>query len=223
MATISLRRVKPDLQYQRSEVVEHVVLSATERQMYDFILARTKKMLSCSGGNSPSHVLLRSILQLRQLCSHGNSKNLANTSPSIQSRKNTSICDQCGESLDLSQALTPETQGDGQEHLCYDCALRCDGNAFDIVSHSPFASYLKHDEVKLLEMKNQTCIGPSSTIFHYDDLNIHQNMPISHGAEESSKLMKVFSNLRHIQQSAPNGQTLAKRSVTGYNYSFAKT
>lgn len=217
MATISLRRAKVACKStSRSEQVELVELSITERQEYDLILAQARKTLSSCAGNAPSHVLLRSILQLRQLCSHGNYRSTENTTSSSQSWKNTPNCHQCGDSLNLSQSLTPEFQGSQQQQLCYECALSRGGNTPNIAPPSPSANHLK---AELVEIESEMGMGTLSAV-SYNDTNTHRNMSMLDRAEESSKLKKILSKLCHIQKPTMNGQALAKRLVTSHCHCY---
>lgn len=220
MATVSLRRAKVACQPQRrSEQVEAVQLSITERKKYDLILAQARKTLSSCIEKAPSHVLLRSILQLRQLCSHGSYKSLETTTSATQPWKIMPNCYHCGDYLNLSQSFLPEAQSSQQQQLCYDCALSWSGNTPSAAPLSPSAYQLNNHEAELVEIDNKLS-GDMLSTFDFNDLGTHQSASILDMAKESSKLKKVLSNLCHIQQSATNGQALAKRSVTSHCYTY---
>lgn len=77
MKALAIRRTKGASGVSgRSEKLMPVDLSPTERLQYERIRDRAKQLLfesSSSGCSQPSHVILQTILRLRQLCSHGHS------------------------------------------------------------------------------------------------------------------------------------------------------
>lgn len=194
MTTVALRRAKAACQIRRrSEIQESVVLSSDEREQYDRILFHAKKMRSKSTRDAPAQVLFRSIIKLRQICSHGKLNHLPETGSDRQTRGQTSNCRNCGDSLPRSP-MSIEVDRDIQEgQLCYDCAL-----SYDIATDlSPHHSLLDVDaEVSENEDVEMDMYRDESPLLK---------------TEKSSKLEKVLSNLFKRQRDFNDDRTPVKR------------
>lgn len=123
MSSIALRRSKITCESRiRVERVEVVVLSPEEREQYKMFLLEAKEKRTRRGRNTRAQVLLRAILKLRQLCSHGT----LNPKTAVSSCKDISHCPQCGNPLPLFIPKTEAIQSvrEDQEHrVCHDCTL----------------------------------------------------------------------------------------------------
>lgn len=204
MGSIALRRSKITCDSRsRVERVEVVVLSPEERERYNMFIPRAKEKHIRRGRDTRAQVLLRAILRLRQLCSHG----MLNPKPAVLDCKDISHCPQCGNSLSLFLPKTEAIQSirEDQEHrVCHDCTLS--GNI-----NTPTVDYQ--------DQSIDDYVGlPSGPVISGTD--IYQNSSLaracSNGFEvkndnKSSKLDKVLSNLVELHAELDNEGAPVKR------------
>lgn len=127
MKALAIRRTKGASGVSgRSEKLMPVGLSLTERSQYERIRDRAKQLLesSTSGASHPSHAILQTILQLRQLCSHGHSNVNPGLGVTNLPYNGTDSCNQCG--IVILKASTLENSFSGQcgHRLCPDCYVQ---------------------------------------------------------------------------------------------------
>lgn len=194
MTTVALRRAKAACQIRRrSEIQELVVLSSDEREQYDRILFQAKQMRSKSTRDAPK-ALFRSIIKLRQICSHGKLNHPPETRSDRQTWGQTSNCRNCGDSLPRSPLSIEVDRGIHGGQLCYDCALSWNDIATDL---SPHHSLLDVDaEVSENEDVEMDMYRDESSLLK---------------AGKSSKLEKVLSNLFKRQRDFNDDRTPVKR------------
>ena len=207
MTSIALRRVDVACKVRnRSERVEMAMLSHTEREKYDSILTQARTTLASSGKKTAAHVLMSSILRLRQICSHGILSLDSNLSMTIPPTKRILNCQQCGDPL----SLPTESRGDGVDlenrsgnSFCYDCALSQSNDLQDTVSQSlSFNQSGASTDVLTDEIAMDIDV---------DSANVYEDALTTASRGNSSKLEKVLSNLIQLQDQSKNSQSPIKR------------
>lgn len=195
MTTVALRRAKAACQIRRrSEIQQLVVLSSDEREQYDRILFHAKKMRSKSTRDAPAQVLFRSIIKLRQICSHGKLNHSPETRSDRQTWGQSSNCRNCGDSLPRSPMPIEADQDIQGSQLCYDCALSWNDIATDLSPHH-----------SLLDVDAQ--VSENEDV----EMDVYRDESPLLKAEKSSKLEKVFSNLFKRQRVFNDDRTPVKR------------
>ena len=201
MTTMALRRTKVLVQGQcRLERVETVILSPEEREKYCEVLSQANEMLGHVSQIVSSN-LLGYLLKLRQICSRG----LHNSS--WGHTVNLSTCTQCGDAL--SKSVHKEVQTVLQDQLCYDCELAASGT---ILTLGRSRGTLSGRKIKYSATGTSTdtdTISPSNDSLN-DDYLIREE-PTFRTREKSSKLEKVLSNLRELQQNSKDSHDPIKR------------
>ncbi|SLM38846.1 Zinc finger, RING/FYVE/PHD-type [Lasallia pustulata] len=125
MKALAIRRTKGATGVSgRSEKLVPVELSPTERSRYTEIRDQAKQFLlesSTSGCSQPSHIILQTLLRLRQLCSHGHSNVIPGLDVKELPYNGMDSCNQCG--IPIKTVFTLETNFRGQcgHQFCPDC------------------------------------------------------------------------------------------------------
>lgn len=212
MTTLALRRTKASCYRQRrSERVESIILSAKEREQYNLILQHVKKMRSRTAHDARSHILLRAIIKLRQICSHGTLSATSIFTNEAPYTEETLSCHQCGDSLPSLPMQIEEPQDFQGAQLCHDCQLGSYNAAPD--SSSLYSSF----NGPLLQVHDSTNIKDSlrieEIVYGSDSTGADKyqvKMPPT-TYQTSSKLDKVLSNLIDLQQIRSEGEAPVKR------------
>ena len=179
----------------RVERVEVVVLSPEEREQYKMFVLEAKEKRTRRGRDTRAQVLLRAILKLSQLCSHGT----LNPKKAVSSPKDISYCPQCGNPLPLVLPKTEAIQSvrEDQEHrLCHDCTLS--GNINNPTIDSQDQSIDDYVQLSSVPVMSGTDIYQDGSLIVKND-------------HKSSKLDKVLSNLVDLQTDFDNEGAPAKR------------
>lgn len=188
MSSIASRRSKMTCESRsRVERVEVVVLSPEEREQYKMFLLEAKENTR-RGRDTRAQVLLRAILKLRQLCSHGT----PNPKTAVSSPKYISHCPQCGNPLPLVLPKTEAIQSvreDQEYRMCHDCMLNGNINTPTIDSQDQSID----DYVELM-----------TDIYQDSSLKVKND-------HKSSKLDKVLSKLVDLQTEFDNEGAPVKR------------
>lgn len=204
MTTVALRRIKlADQSRRRYERVESVVLTPAERGKYQEILQEARKTLDASTPDTPSSSLLRYLVRLRQICSHGIYNMVSNVTESVPT------CCQCGDDLP-SPKTAPRTVPMGQEdRLCYDCGL-----ASSESTSTPASDNLYDNQTGArIPSSAMEIDSGTDTISSYllSESYMSQDESVSKPINKSSKLEKVLSNLKELQQVSDDSQDPVKR------------
>lgn len=212
MTTVALRRAKAACQSRRrSEIEESVVLSSNERERYEQILFHAKKMRSESARDTPSHVLLRSIIKLRQICSHGTLNQTPETRSDLRILEQRSSCRHCGDSL-ASSPMQIEADQDLQEgQLCYDCALTWNDIATDSSPQNSSLDASSHKTASLSTVEKWMSMDVEVSENDNVEINLYRDESALMKAEKSSKLEKVLSSLSALQGVCNDDKTPVKR------------
>lgn len=205
MTTVALRRTRSaDQSRRRSERVESVLLSPAERGKYQETLLQARKTLAASTRDTASSSLLGTLLRLRQICSHGIYNIVSNATGSVPK------CCQRGDDLPLTQTAPRAVRMGRQDRLCYDCGLAWSDNtsipAFDILYDTQTGARV---DSSAMEIDSGT-----DTLSFYSDRNesyMIQDESVSKTTKKSSKLEKVLSNLKELQQISGGSQGPVKR------------
>lgn len=196
MSSIALRRSKMTCKSRsRVERVEVVVLSPEEREQYKMFILEAKEKPTRPRRDTGAQVLLRVILNLRQLCSHGT----LNPKKAVSSPKDISHCPQCGDPLPLVFPKTGAFQSvcEDQEHrLCHDCTLSGNINTPTIDSQDESVD----GYVELLSVP----VVSGTDIYQDSSLKVKKD-------HKSSRLDKVLSNLVDLQTDFDNEGAPVKR------------
>ena len=211
MTTVALRRTKATCQSRkRSERVELVMLTPTERENYNLILTKAKGMLSDSAGVTSSQILLQSILTLRQICSHGKTDINSNSENVFQQRGEPLNCSQCGDSLVVSPISNGDSLNGDETQVCYECALGWDNSSSNMVSPCPTLSQAVYPVIGISAPENIR--RSKGAISHdYNGVDMCQDESGARVPQKSSKLEKILSNLTALQQISLDNQAPIKR------------
>lgn len=212
MTTVALRRAKAACQSRRrSEIEVPVILSPNERERYDQILFYAKKMRSGSARDAPSHVLFRSIIKLRQICSHGTLNQRPEIRSDLQILEQRSNCRHCGDALPSSPMLIEADRDAQGSQLCYDCALTWNDLATDSSPQHPSFDASSHQTADLSTTEKWMSIDAAVSVNDDVEMDIDRDESSVMKAEESSKLEKVLSKLSDLQGLFNNDETPVKR------------
>lgn len=204
MGSIALRRSKITCNSRsRLERVEMVVLSPKEREQYNMLILWAKEKHFRHRRDTRAQVLLRAILKLRQLCSHGT----LNPKSADLVCNDISHCPQCGNSLPLFLPNLEAIQNvrEDQEHrVCHDCTLS--GNI-----NTPTVDCQDQSIDDYVELSSGPLIS-GTDIYQSSSLATAR----SNGFEvkkdnKSSKLDKVLSNLVELYAKSDNDGAPVKR------------
>lgn len=209
MTTVALRRAKAACQSRRrSEIEQSVVLSPSERELYDRILIHAKKSRSESAQDA-SHILLRSIIKLRQICSHGTLNQTPQVRSDLQSLQQISNCRICGDSLPPMQIEADRDVQGGR--LCYDCTLTWNNIATGSPSQHSLFDAVSHQTAGLSTVDNWMSIDAEVSVNDDVEINMYRDEAAVVKAGTSSKLEKVLFNLIDLQRTLDNDKTPVKR------------
>ena len=140
MTILALRRSKVACQgWSRSERVELVRLSSEEREKYNLLLLQAKRMRSEATSNTISQIVLRTLIELRQICSHNSRNLISDARNEIQHRAETPYCRRCGDSIDSQAIQIDAVQQVQRISLCHDCSLNWTDNNSDLFLQHSFS------------------------------------------------------------------------------------
>lgn len=203
MSSIALRRSRIICESRsRLERVEVVVLSPEEREQYNF-LVEGKEKRTRRGRDTRAQVLLRAILRLRQLCSHGT----LDPKPAVSACKGISNCPQCGNPLPLIPPKTGAIESvreDQMHRLCHDCTLN--GNI-----NTPTVDSQDQSVYDYVELSSGPVISGTDI---YQDSSLARACSNGYGVKndnKSSKLDKVLSKLIYLHTELDNEGAPVKR------------
>lgn len=212
MTTVALRRAKAACQSsRRSEIEESVVLSPKERERYDQILSHARKLCSEFARDTPSHVLLRSIIKLRQICSHGTLNQTLETGIDLRILEQRPSCRHCGDSLHPSPMQIEADRDFQGAQLCYDCALTWGDIAIETSPGHSSLDSSSHQKAVLSTAENGMSIDEEVSVSGDIEIDMDRDESPVMKAENSSKLEKVLSKLIYLQGVFNNDDTPVKR------------
>ena len=212
MTILALRRSKVACQgWSRSERVELVRLSSEEREKYNLLLLQAKRMRSEATSNTISQIVLRTLTELRQICSHNSRNLISDARNEIQHRAETPYCRRCGDSIDSQAIQIDAVQQVQRISLCHDCSLNWTDNNSDLFLQHSFSDGWSDPIYALSTIKKST--SKSAGLSDQYDCGPIMNRAESQAnvEEKSSKLDKVLSNLTDLQQAFHSDQTPVKR------------
>ena len=124
MKTVALKRPRESqMKHVRSEIEVAVTLSPSERQQYDSIHTKARKMIVSAERTTSAHNLLSYILRMRQVCSHGLNGRASRPGPAAGGGPLPSnACSKCSDVLPRDLSLNSSLAADGGPKYCLECA-----------------------------------------------------------------------------------------------------
>lgn len=190
----------------RSDIEVTVTLSPTERQQYDSIRTKARRMITCAEKKTFAHKLLFYILQMRQVCSRGLREGASAARgllPSII------VCNKCSEVLNRETSLHTSICADSQTQYCPECAAE-ESSPLGVDTDSSSLQDLTCQDVGT--PKSWTDIGMPDVNDNGDnnwDVNLDA-IAVSR-PERSSKIDSVVNNLLQLEQESRHISTPIKR------------
>ena len=201
MKALAIRRTKGATGVSgRSEKLMPVELSSTERSRYEELRDRAKKLLlesSRTGCSQSSHVILQTILRLRQLCSHGHSNVIPGLDVTELPYTGVNNCNQCGFAISTVSTLEANFNGQCGHRFCSDCYIQYTV-LYDALSSSSAQACPICDRPSTV---TEDTMDWASGIHNGDDLAM-VDAPDAQGSwKPSSKVSRVMSQLLEIDRS----------------------
>ena len=210
MKTVAIRRPKlSESDCKRSEREVLVDLFQAEREQYDSTRTQARSMVTRTGNRSSAHTLLSFILQMRQLCSHGLSREAIVRRPDSLRKASTCaiVCDRCADSINPADSTSLTMTATDGPRYCPECAFEDDispalptqlssvqnGVYKDIISISRLEDHLVEnldDDVDEMDMD-----GPSLSVM-----------------QTSSKIDSIVRNLIELDRVRHHDSKSIKRS-----------
>ena len=212
MKSLSLRRAKVVCHnHKRSEYTESIILSSEERKTYTTALLQVRKMRSDSAHDTPSHPLLRAILKLRQICSHGVLDHTLDSQKGVQDLGMSLNCARCGNSLSLLQWYNIAGQDVLDDRLCHECRFYCNTNTLDSITPSTYSNEFSHNPITTSLVEDFMDTGAEVSVSVCNENRIYPDESLSKNTQNSSKLGKILSNLMNLQCTSNNSKAPIKR------------
>lgn len=213
MTILALRRAKVACQgWGRSERVELVGLSTEEREKYHFLLSHTKESRFTTARNAFAQVVLRTLIKLRQICSHGTLGLTSDTRNNVRIHGENSSCAHCGDLVD-PQAVVDAVPLMWRPRLCYDCSLTwMYNNPSSSIQHSSSDEWIcPAKDLSIIEKTADIGVELSD---HSYRITVDRDESEVNAIEKSSKLKRILSNLTHLHQTFHGDQFPVKRYLS---------
>lgn len=218
MGAISLRRGRQQTcNRHRNEEMIHVNFSADERQRHRSILEGAQH-LARTTGKKRGHIILQSILALRQLCSHGYAHvpssnlhfNYNNRYGTPLSRTPPVNCDNCHQNFSHPDKIEGVFNGSCGHKVCSECLdEQKSGQLLDSIATLSRCYVCQEPTVAcdLTDMSSPDC-----------DFDMGQDDPLPLANVLSSKIEAVLSNLINLQERSreDSGNEPIKRYVLSF-------
>lgn len=211
MKAIAIRRTKGTTGVSgRTDKSMPVSLSPTERSHYESIRGRAKEMLLQStrlGCSQPSHVILQTILQLRQLCSQGHLDVFSGMNIAHLPHIGIDGCNQCGTFIPTTSKLETSFSDQCGHRVCPDCYLQYtamyDGLSNPLVYGCPICDRSSTVKKETMDWAHSNHDSADTLMFDASD--------VQKPATSSSKISSVMSQLLEIDRSRRSDDSSDKR------------
>ena len=192
----------------RSDVEVAVTLSHTERQQYDSIRTKARKMIVSAEKTAFAHNLLFYILQMRQVCSHGIQERASRPEPAAArgALPINTVCIKCLDVLPRDITLNSSSAESDEPKYCLECAAEESSN-----------QYLIADLIQSRVCRDigtpgtRTGIGAAGIPGDDGGGDTDFNATTVSRPEWSSKIDSVVNNLVQLEQRRYSGSTPIKR------------
>ncbi|KAL8837873.1 MAG: hypothetical protein Q9170_002348 [Blastenia crenularia] len=209
MRTVSLRRSRDsEMKHARSELEVAVDLSQSEREQYERVRANAGRMRANMGKAISAHTLLSSILQMRQICSHGLQEKT--TAPRLADARvplsSNIFCTKCFEPLPYTPVLRPSVAKNGEAVFCLECTGEESGNLSLVNDPLPIINAYHS------ERDNPTSETDTSGAKVADDtIEMDVDATSEDSPKSSSKIQSVIKTLMQLANERNHGSPPTKR------------
>ncbi len=198
MRTVAIRRPKlSESDCKRSEREVPVDLFQAEREQYNSTRAQARSMVTRTGNRSSAHTLLSFILQMRQLCSHGLSREaMIRRSNSLREASPCAIvCDRCADSFNPADSTTLNLTASDGPRYCPECAFEDDISAALPKQLWSVQNGVYQDTTSVSRLEDQLVENSDDDVIEMDI-----DGPSISGTQTSSKIDSIVRNLIELDR-----------------------
>ena len=209
MRTVAIRRPKlSGSGCKRSEIEVPVFLFQTERKQYNSTRAKARSTVARTGNKSSAHTLLSFILQMRQLCSHGLSREaIVRRSNSLREASTWAIvCDRCADSFNPADCTSLTSTAIDRPQYCPECAFEEDISAALPTQFSSVQNGIYKGTASASKLEYHSAEELNNGV-----VEMEIDGPSISGTQTSSKVHSIIHNLTELDRARHHDSKPIKR------------
>ncbi len=209
MRTVAIRRPKlSGSGCKRSEREVPVFLFQNERKQYDSTRTKARSTITLTGNKSSAHTLLSFILQMRQLCSHGLSREaIVRRAKSLREASTCAIvCDRCADSFNPADSTSLNSTAIDGPRYCPECAFEEDISAALPTQFSSVQNGVYKGPASLSRLEYHSVEGSNDGV-----VEMEIDGPTISGTQTSSKIDSIVHNLTQLDRARHHDSKPIKR------------